>query len=736
MAITVSADPLPENNGVLYVTVSGAGLQDGSSWANACAGLSTALKAAQNNGDIKQIWVTKGTYKPEDRAGDGTTDRHKAFVLVAGVKVYGGFTGNETSLNARNVLDNITILSGDLDGNDGANFANNEENTYHVVIGAGITDALLDGFTISGGNANGDEYITVNGELVVNGAGGGITNTNATSTFANLTVSENKAALFGGGIINVEGGYTFTNLTVSGNTADYGGGIYNMLEESASTTAFTNLVVSGNKAYYGGGIYNYFGKLTFTNATVSGNTADNSGGGIYHFNTYSSTIANGIVWGNNTQVYDSNSQPVYSYSVVQGLNLTGTGVGNFDGAIDPQFVSAIPFASAPTTSGDYQLAVSSPYIGKGSNAANTTGTDLAGKPRIIGSNIDLGAYEKQITLSGSVTISGIPEYNRTLTAVTNALKSNPEGEDLGTLSYQWYSENDPVGANEDQYTLLPTDIGKQITVKVTTVYGSITSAPTTTIVGKVTIVVTPDASQGKSYGQSDPESFSYTVSGWIGEAQPEIFSGALTRKEGENAGSYEILQGTLKVTSDEYKLDFTEGVTFSISQALHSINFHPETNLVLESGYYMLNATTSSGLTVQFRLRSQDSAIAALEGRKLILKQTGVIVVTAYVEAYTNYAAPTPVSWTITITNQVTGITSPEGLAIKLYPNPVKENVTLSGLQGGEIIRIMDVSGRTLITHKAQGVQEIIPVSRLQKGMYFVRITNGVTTKTLKLIKE
>ena len=57
----------------------------------------------------------------------------------------------ETDPNARDVGNYETVLSGDLNGDDGPNFANNGENSYHVVTGSGIDEtAILDGFTISG----------------------------------------------------------------------------------------------------------------------------------------------------------------------------------------------------------------------------------------------------------------------------------------------------------------------------------------------------------------------------------------------------------------------------------------------------------------------------------------------------------------------------------------------------------------------------------------------------------
>jgi hypothetical protein len=181
LSLTLGALPSVHAEGVIYVRHDAQGSDDGTSWANAYTSLQSALGAA-SSGD--QIWVAAGTYTPTT-----TTDRTASFILNTGVAVYGGFAGSETALSQRNWTANVVVLSGDLQGDDGANFANNAENSYHVVVGA--TGATLDGFTISGGNASGE------GAEV----GGGISNVAAYPTLANLIISGNHASN-GGGMYN------------------------------------------------------------------------------------------------------------------------------------------------------------------------------------------------------------------------------------------------------------------------------------------------------------------------------------------------------------------------------------------------------------------------------------------------------------------------------------------------------------------------------------------------------
>jgi len=68
---------------------------------------------------------------------------------------------------------------------------------------------------------------------------------------------------------------------------------------------------------------------------------------------------------------------------------------------------------------------------------------------------------------------------------------------------------------------------------------------------KATVTVTADA-KSKPYGDADP-TLTYTSEGLLGD---DVLTGALTREEGENAGSYAITLGTL-TAGDNYTISFT-----------------------------------------------------------------------------------------------------------------------------------------------------------------------------------
>ena len=240
---------------ILYVDAGASGANDGSVWADAFTDLQDALSAA-TRGD--EIWVAEGVYKPvvpADSANVTDPERGEPFQLKNGVSLYGGFAGNEASRDERDVLIYPTILSGDLLGNDTDNVDPDEprrsDNSWHVVkagdvdLGGVDSTTVLDGFTITGGNANG---------LFPDDEGGGMYNSGSSPTVRNCTFSGNAAADNGGGMSNDASSPTVTNCTFTGNTAaDNGGGMSNSL----SSPTVTNCTFSGNTAATdGGGMFN------------------------------------------------------------------------------------------------------------------------------------------------------------------------------------------------------------------------------------------------------------------------------------------------------------------------------------------------------------------------------------------------------------------------------------------------------------------------------------------------
>ena len=376
---------------VVFVDKDAAVGGDGTSWARAYASLQDAMEDPFDC----EIWVAAGTYTPGN-------DRSDTFTLIANVAVYGGFTGKETCRQARDWETNVTILSGDIGRNE-----DYSDNCYHVVTGA--TDATLDGFTITAGNddspdnqAHGGGMLNYSSSPSVTNCtfsgnatswiGGGMYNENSSPSVTGCTFSGNSADSAGGGMYNYVSSPSVTGCTFFGNTADQGGGMFNLF----SSPNATNCTFSGNTADQGGGMFNLFSSPSATNCTFSGNSASSGGGGVYNFDNSNPTIRNSILWGDTassgSQIYDyrdgflTASSTTITYSCIQG-GYAGDGNIGSDPLLDDDHLSE----------GYLTLREDSPCIDAGDSGAVPSGitTDLAGRPRISGSAVDMGAYEYQ-----------------------------------------------------------------------------------------------------------------------------------------------------------------------------------------------------------------------------------------------------------------------------------------------------------------------------------------------------
>jgi hypothetical protein len=342
VAVTTSGTPA----GTLYVDDDAPPAGDGLGWTTACRFLQEALAIADASGGVvTEIRVGAGTYTPDRdesnpegtggcfvvNGSPGCPDpdceavvcavlplccsidwdancasfafdvcadaRDETFQLLSGVALMGGYAGfGAPDPDDRDPTTYESALSGDLADNDGPGlFDNNEENAMHVVT-ASFTDstAVLDGFTITAGHANGSEW----------------------PEFGTL----------GAGIVNESGSPTISQCVVTGNFAQYGAGMENLF--GAQPTVTNTTFVSNTAGLFAGGI-DFFTDVTatitgctFANNTVLATAPPDGGGGMY-IGSGNSVVVSDCVFSGNSARTGSGIAMFETSPVITGCLFTG-----------------------------------------------------------------------------------------------------------------------------------------------------------------------------------------------------------------------------------------------------------------------------------------------------------------------------------------------------------------------------------------------------------------------------
>ena len=264
---------------IRYVDDDGPAGGYGTSWYSPYRDLQDALSAAAADANITEIRVADGIYVPSVRS-DPAVERSETFRMLDGVVLLGGYRGcpggdcGGGDPDERDLVAYESVLSGDPLGDDDTG-GSNAENTYHVVYAVGVDEAaLLDGFTITAGNAdhpNENPYRR----------GSGLYMTSSAATIHDCTFRANNAERSGGGVYTANGTPLVDRCTFLQNTSGTGGGLYNSSGNSVLQDCTFNVNAATTN---GGGVYVNTGDVTLTDCTFEANTASSYGGGGYLWN--------------------------------------------------------------------------------------------------------------------------------------------------------------------------------------------------------------------------------------------------------------------------------------------------------------------------------------------------------------------------------------------------------------------------------------------------------------------
>ena len=79
-------------------------------------------------------------------------------------------------------------------------------------------------------------------------------------------------------------------------------------------------------------------------------------------------------------------------------------------------------------------------------------------------------------------------------------------------------------------------------------------------------------------------------------------------------------------------------------------------------------------------------------------------------------------------------ITNNELEKLQIVPNPVKNFINLTSIEGLENYKIFNISGQLVASNKT--LTNKIDVNFLSNGIYFLELSNGIKTKSLKFVVE
>ena len=442
---------------VIFVTTTGSGTHDGTSWANAME-LQEAMDTAITFTDrTPYLYVKKGTYT-------GNTSAQNSFEIKANVRAYGGFNGNEPAnydLNNRTQANmNQTILFG----------SNARRVLYQSTDFTENNATVFDGFMIRGGTVN------------TAGEGGGAyirkycTLQNCTFTANNAAISGSESSIYRRGIAVYNNGGTIDNCQIYSNTITlsgtgssyyvYGVGVYNNNGTIRNSDIYNNTVnYSGNIGsgwnVYGGGIYDN-GSGNIHHNQITRNSAVN-GGGIYLNNRATveyCVISNNTTRGNGGGIFLYNTpSSVFSHCLISNNNAGGTGGGVYDSYAKATFIHCdIVRNSAVTNAGGL-------YTGSGTTLKNSIvwGNKVGANHNQMASNSNYFTCMNSAVqggYSGAIAL----EAENSGTGVGYPMFANPTAEagaDANNAIGDWTLLNGSVCANmgNDDFVSKETDLG-------------------------------------------------------------------------------------------------------------------------------------------------------------------------------------------------------------------------------------------------------------------------------------
>ncbi|WP_123921969.1 MBG domain-containing protein [Flavobacterium sp. LM4] len=540
--LTIKPNTVLTNN-TLYVKQGSVG-GNGSSWELALNDLSLALRYAtilnkETPNTVNKIYVAKGTYTPKYSFRDNSNfideGRDNSFLVLDGVKLYGGFDGNIAgeSIADRNIQNNKTIL-------DGSNVIN-----HIITVSNAMGDNEVNGFTILKGAAsdldtNGAGSVTVNGKSINRTYGGGIRVHSSNVSIKNCVISENSSGLLAGGIyISDQSTASIYNTLFYGNFAKH-------YAANASSILIDNANVKIVNATFGD-TNSGDGIVYRSHISTTGLSTLEVFNSIFKDNLFNKDInrTSGTVTIKNSLLSKAQTDSQYSSMTLANNSY------------------AKPADFIDISTNNFALKATSAAIDKGDNTLYNLviagNKDIANSSRFLNTTIDMGCYESKLvqTINASDITKKYTDADFVIGTASSGLMPLTYTSDNNTVAYITKDNKiDIVGVG--QATITVTQNGDEI-------YASTSKSFILTV------------EKGDISTSLNPETYTYDGSKKYLNIN-DLPTGASVSYEGNgqiNAGEYVV---KAIISGGQYYNDLTLSNTLKINKTvLSGITFTPNT---------------------------------------------------------------------------------------------------------------------------------------------------------------
>lgn len=472
LALSLSASALNR----FYVNDDATGNNDGSSWVDAFTDLNDALLHVASSGNYNgaEIWIAEGFYT--------RLSQNQSFYVDNDALLYGGFAGNETDLNERDIQSHPTIISGDVDWNDtgvpGSSNSSMTQNAANVFKVQSSYRALFDGLIIE------RAYSTTVSGGGINVISTSLENLQISNCIIRENVSMNRAGVLYYSDLNGSGFYMFNNRIEDNVNTDATASytiefratnaswmyadvhfVNNLFKNNSSESSFQMGTIARFTTFGGSDIDLYLTNNTFVDNPQTGYNTNNvsslivyehaGGGGTLH------TFVNNNIFYNNPGATAIFGESMQGSSVTGELNVYNTSsnqnVQDFADDLNLQnthVVTSSPFVDY--ANGDYTPIVAyqtigdltyydNQYLNNSYPGQEYPTTDLAGKSRFDNQgDISIGAYQYDETanlmyeLTSTVKIYPNPVVDvvqiEATNTISNIIVSNNIGQEI--MSFQ------------------------------------------------------------------------------------------------------------------------------------------------------------------------------------------------------------------------------------------------------------------------------------------------------------